>query len=385
MNVTLQPEVLRWARQRSGLDEAALAKKLGVNAEQLARWESDGELSFKKAALLAQKTHTPFGQLFLKEPPDDDLPIRDFRTVGDAPMLRPSPDLLESVFLMQRRQSWMREFLIEEGEPPLDWVGSASLDDNAVSVAQLMRQALGRNEAWASEASTWTESLTLLRKKIEAIGVLVVINGIVGNNTHRKLDPDEFRGFALTDEYAPLVFINGADFKAAQMFTLLHELAHLWLGQGGVSNFDETLEPVASDVERWCNLVAAEFLVPAHELRALWPRAETFEEPYQFVARRFKVSSIVAARRALDVGLISKRSFLRFYQAYQEDDRRIRRRSAGGDFWATQNLRVGQRFGYAVVRATREGRLPYREAYSLTGLQGKTFESFAEKLGFRPR
>jgi Zn-dependent peptidase ImmA (M78 family) len=385
MNVTLQPEVLRWARQRSGLDEAALAKKIGVNAEQLARWESDGELSFKKAELLAQKTHTPFGQLFLKEPPDDRLPIRDFRTVGDVPMLRPSPDLLESVFLMQRRQSWMREFLIEEGEPPLDWVGSVSLQDNAVSVAQLMRQALGRSEDWATEASTWTESLVLLCKKVEAIGVLVVINGIVGNNTHRKLDPNEFRGFALSDEYAPLVFINGADFKAAQMFTFVHELTHLWLGQGGVSNFDESLEPVASDVGQWCNSVAAEFLVPAHELRALWPRAQTFEEPYQFLARRFKVSSIVAARRALDVGLISKRSFLRFYQAYQEDDRRVKRRSAGGDFWATQNLRVGQRFGYAVVRAAREGRLPYREAYGLTGLQGKTFESFAEKLGFQPK
>lgn len=125
MNLNLQPQVLRWARERAGLDESALAKKLGINAERLTEWETNGELPFAKAELLAKKTHTPFGYLFLKEPPEDNLPIPDLRTVGDAPLLRPSPDLLETVLLMQRRQAWLREFLGEEGEPTLDWVGSA--------------------------------------------------------------------------------------------------------------------------------------------------------------------------------------------------------------------------------------------------------------------
>jgi len=100
---------------------------------------------------------------------------------------------------------------------------------------------------------------------------------------------------------------------------------------------------------------------------------------------RFKVSTIVAARRVLDLGLISKKQFFKFYDDYQKDERRRKeaKKKKGGDFWNTQSVRVGQRFGTAVARAAREGRLLYREAYQLTGLSGKTFDRFAENLGFR--
>ena len=126
-----------------------------------------------------------------------------------------------------------------------------------------------------------------LRQKIEATGILIVINGVVGNNNYRKLDPDEFRGFVLSDEHAPLVFINGADFKAAQMFTIAHEVAHLWINREGVSNF-EAMQPPPVRVETWCNEVAAEFLVPATELSQIWTQAKRSDEPYQFLAARFK-------------------------------------------------------------------------------------------------
>jgi Zn-dependent peptidase ImmA (M78 family)/transcriptional regulator with XRE-family HTH domain len=386
MNVTLEPRILRWARERAGLDESALAKKLGVKkVERVTEWEMTGELPYVKAELLAQKTYTPFGYLFLKEPPEDKLPIPDFRTLRDAPMRRPSPDLLETVYQMQRRQAWMREFLLEEGEPPLTFVGSVTIQDNPTTAALAMRTALGCAHGWAAQERTWTEALMHLRQKIEEIGVLAVINGVVGNNNRRKLSPDEFRGFALSDSHAALIFINGSDFKAAQMFTLAHELAHLWIGKDGVSNF-EALQPRSSDVEEWCNAAAAEFLVPESEMRAVWPQAQRAGEPYQFLAGRFKVSSLVAARRALALGLVGRQQFFAFYAAYQEDERRKQRSTKpGGDFWATQNVRVGQRFGAAVVRSAREGRLLYREAYSLTGLSGGTFDRFAEKLGFQAR
>jgi Zn-dependent peptidase ImmA (M78 family) len=209
-----------------------------------------------------------------------------------------------------------------------------------------------------------------------------VVNGIVGNNTRRKLDRNEFQGFVLADEYAPLIFINGADFKAAQMFTLAHELAHLWLGRGGVVSFEE-MQPVNNEVELFCNRAAAEFLVPAAELRGVWREAQEADEPFQFLARHFKVSPIVAARRALDLQLMSRQEFFEFYREYQEDERRQRRTSSGGDFYATQGTRIGERFASAVMRAVKEGRLLYRDAYRLTGLHGKTFDRYADYLGFR--
>ena len=215
---------------------------------------------------------------------------------------------------------------------------------------------------------------------MEAAGVLVVVNGIVGNNTHRKLDPNEFRGFVLVDDYAPLVFVNGADAKAAQMFTLAHELAHVLLGSSAAFDLRE-MRPADDPVELACNRAAAEFLVPADQLRRIWPSMRGAPEPFNAAARRFKVSALVAARRALDLELVATNDFLTFYREYQRDERRATaRRPEGGDFYANQNFRVGRRFASTVVRAAREGRLLYSEAYNLTGLYGDTFERYAASL-----
>ncbi len=132
---------------------------------------------------------------------------------------------------MQRRQAWMREYLLEEGHEALSFVGSATRRQQTGKIAELMRTALGIDTGWAARYGTWTDALRGLQKRMESIGILVVVNGVVGNNTHRKLDPGEFRGFVLVDNYAPLVFVNGADSKAAQMFTLGHELAHIFFGR----------------------------------------------------------------------------------------------------------------------------------------------------------
>lgn len=383
MNVKLEPKVLQWARIRAGLDAGALAKKIHIKVEKVEAWEKSGELRFAQARKLASITHTPEGFLFLPEPPDDRLPIPDFRTVDGGPVRRLSPDLLETVQAMQLRQAWMRDFLIEEGEVKLQFVSSWNMEDKPEDVAGDIRKTLGFADGWANEEGTWTEALQHLREKIEETGILIVVNGVVGNNVYRKLDPDEFRGFTLCDAHAPLVFINGSDFKGAQMFTFAHELAHVWIGKEGVSNA-KVAQPSTSGVEGFCDKVAAEFLVPARELEECWREAQRYKEPYQYLARRFKVSAIVVARRALDLELASTDDFLSFYQAYVNDERRKKtKRSSGGDFWNNQNVRVGFRFGAAVVRAAKEGRLLYRDAYQLTGLSGTTFDRFAERLGFR--
>lgn len=195
--ITLQPEVLRWARDRVGLSPEALAKKIPVSLDRVTEWEETGKISIAQADKLAAKTYTPLGYLYLSEPPDESLPIRDFRTRGDGPPKRPSPDLLDTIYQMQRRQSWMRDDLIGGGADPLEFVGAYSLADSITEVASAMRDALGLHAGWAEDRPTWRDALSFLRNRLDEIGVLVVFNGVVGNSTRRKLDPNEFQGFAL--------------------------------------------------------------------------------------------------------------------------------------------------------------------------------------------
>ena len=379
LQITLQPDVLRWARERAKLQPEELAKKMGVKRpERVLEWERDGVISVAQVDKLAKCTYTPLGFLYSKEPPDERLPIADFRTREGTPP--PSPDLLDTVYLMQRRQGWMRDELIEDDAEPLDFVGAYGLDSQPRHVASAMREVLQLLGGWAQAEGTKNDALRRLRSRFDAVGVLVCFNGVVGNNTRRKLDPKEFQGFALADEYAPLIFVNNADFRAAQIFTLAHELAHLFIAKTGVSTL-EALQPSPDDTEKFCDKAAAEFLVPAEELRAFWSRSGT-NNPLQAVATKFKVSSIVAARRALDLKLISTDTFFNFYRANAKEwDGNQPREDDGGNFWNTQKWRIGPRFATAIVRAVKEERTLYREAYNLTGLWGDAFEDIPKKLG----
>jgi len=282
--------------------------------------------------------------------------------------------------MIERRQAWMREYLIEQAYEPLPFVRSAELSTEPEQIARDLRRTLRLDEAWAAGQPNWTAALGELRSKAEEAGIIVVASSVVGNNPHRMLDPTEFRGFVLVDEYAPLVFVNSADGKAAQMFTLAHELAHIWLGSSAAFDLRD-LQPANDRTEEACNRAAAEFLVPAAQLRQIWPSAAGESEPFQAVARHFKVSAIVAARRALDLRLITKDKFFDFYEVYLERERRASARGEeGGNFYATQTMRLGRRFAETVVRAVREGALLYHDAYRLTGLYGRTFERFVAHL-----
>jgi len=375
--VAVKGDVVRWARERSGTSLHDLSRRF----PKIEEWEAEeSQPTLRQLEDFAQKTLTPLGYLFLADPPDTRLPIPDFRTVQQDAAPRPSPNLLETVYAMLRRQDWMREYLIEQGRPPLGFVGAASPDDPAPQVAARMRRELGVGDAWAGQHATWTGALAALIDLVENAGILVVSNGVVGNNTHRALDPEEFRGFVLTDDYAPLVFINTVDGKAAQMFTLAHELAHVWFAQSAAFDLRD-VQPARVPVEQACNRVAAELLVPEAAMLAAWPSARGEVRPFDELARRFKVSTLVVARRALDLRLIDREGFFAFYGGYREDARRqAAAKPSGGNFWATQEGRIGRRFGEAVVRATQEGRLLYRDAFLLTDLHGGTFARYAARI-----
>jgi Zn-dependent peptidase ImmA (M78 family) len=376
--VHIKPELFRWAIERSRISELSLVKRF----PKLPEWET-GELqpTLKQVEDFAIRTHTPIGYFFLPEPPNEPLPIHDFRTIsGNA--ASPSANLLDTIYSMQRRQAWLSEDRRDAGHHPLDFVGSALLRDEPEAIGREMRRALNLAAGWASEAASWTDAVSLLRESIEELGVIVVVNGVVENNTTRRLNVQEFRGFALADVHAPLIFVNGADSKSAQMFTLAHELAHLWLGVvgQGLSGF-EGIFPGGNDVERFCDVAAAEFLVPGSELKALWSKAGNEDEPFTYLSRVFKVSPIVAGRRAMDMQLVDREQFFMFYREYTNRERKSEKKPTGGDFYNNQNTRVGKRFARTVMNAALEGRLSFKEAYSLTGLTGGSFQEYGRRVG----
>jgi Zn-dependent peptidase ImmA (M78 family)/transcriptional regulator with XRE-family HTH domain len=376
--VAVEPNLVRWAVVRSHRPLDRLRKRF----QRLDEWlRGEAQPTLKQLEAFAKATHAPLGYFFLPEPPAERLPIPDFRTVSGFFREAPSPDLLETIYAMQRRQEWLRETLLESDAGPLEFVGSARLTDAPDAVGREMRRILGFEDGWASEVRTWQDAVSELRRTIERLGVMAVINGVVGNNTHRKLDVEEFRGFALCGVHAPLIFVNGADAKSAQMFTLAHELAHVWLGREGVSGFAD-LVPGDSEVERFCDRAAAEFLVPAREMKARWDGVRREARPFETLARKFKVSPVVAGRRAMDLRLVDRETFFAFYRKYVAQEHARSSQSDGGDFYNNQNTRVGALFATQVVRAALEGRVGFKEAYDLTGLNGGAFQEYAQRLGF---
>jgi len=375
--VAVKPEMLRWARERADRSVESLRRRF----PKYALWErGEAAPTFKQLEEFARATYVPFGYFFLTEPPEEHIPIPDLRTIRNQEISHPSPDLLDTVYAMQRRQAWLREELIECEAESLDFVGSARLTDDPQGVGREMRRIIGLDDSWAATIRTWQEAVGELRHAVEELGIMAIINGVVGNNTHRKLDVEEFRGFALCDEYAPLVFVNGADAKSAQMFTLAHELAHLWLGESALTDIGLISQP-AQDIELWCNQAAAEFLVPAQTLKTYWRDIRREEAPFEILAKRFKVSPIMAGRRAMDMRLVSREMFFTFYKKYTAKERTQRSASGGGDFYNNQNTRVGERFATQVILAAKGGRLSFTEAYDLTGLRGGAFQEYANRLG----
>lgn len=372
--VAVNPKLLEWASTRSDKDRTELSTRF----PKLARWLSGEEApTLNQLEQFSKVTSTPLGFLFLQSPPTEKLPIPHYRTLTDKSVPAPSAELLDTIYTMQRRQAWLREYLVEEARERIALVKCANPNEHTAAVADKLRVHLHLDIDWASKHATWTEALKTLREVMGDAGIIVVVNGIVGNNTHRPLNVEEFRGFVLVDDYAPLVFVNGADGKSAQMFTLAHELAHVVFGSSAAFDLRQ-MQPAKEHTEQACNRVAAEFLVPELLLRQMWRPDES--HPYENVARRFKVSQIVAARRLLDLQLITREAFFAFYQTYIAQEHKTKDAGeSGGNFYATAAQRVGTRFAIELVRALREGKVLHTEAYRLTGMNGNTFEEFAKR------
>lgn len=228
-HVEIKPELIRWACGRAGRTPADLQKEFA----EIELWERGEAMpTFEQLERFAQAVHVPIGYLFSNTPPEERIPIPDLRTVSD-----PDPELLDTIYLCQRRQDWYRDYAISVGEDPRYFVGSMTVSTPAAEAASEIRQVLGFDP----------KAPRLLIEQVEEAGILVMVGHIARSNSR----------FALADDLAPLVFINDND----GVFALTHEIAHLWLGESALSDVSPASVP-SHDIERWCSQVAAELSAP---------------------------------------------------------------------------------------------------------------------------
>ncbi|EQB98925.1 XRE family transcriptional regulator [Photorhabdus temperata] len=371
--------MLTWARERSGYSVSEFARKCGVSEERLLRWESGEQaMTFNQAMQFAEKTHIPFGYLFLMTPPVEILPIPDLRTLDGRPVNQPSTELLDLVKLMLQRQEWYREYLKQQLTEPNPFAGRFSTHSDVNAIVEDIRRELQVGQY--PERGSSDDYYRDLVNRIESLGILVMRQANLGHHT-RPLQVEEFRGFAITDEYAPIIFVNHADAPGARLFTLTHELCHIWIGQSGISDGDTR---TSRKEEVLCNAVAAEFLVPADEFTHLWQYdLEAWQDNLSPLELHFRVSSWMLARRALTLEFIQYDDYTRYIAkqkaAWQE---REKNGKGGPTYYRTKKAQISQPFSRAVVGQALSGQLLLREASMLLGgIKPAKISDFAKELG----
>jgi Zn-dependent peptidase ImmA (M78 family) len=358
--------VLDWAAKSVGesLESIAtlLARRPAVR-ERIMR----GELTVAQAEKLAKQTRVPFGLLFLEEPPQLIQPsIPDLRQMEKpSPLSRDFFDVLADVL---GKQEWYSAQLKRLDAPALPFVGKFKLNEEpgAAAIAEDIQATLGFTDECRKSSATPEAYFSEISAKAESAGVLVMKNGVVKSNTRRALTEQEFRGFALADPMAPIVFVNGRDAGVASIFTLIHELAHIWLGETGVS---DVFGPRARNLERFCNRVAAEFLVPKEAFLREWQRTPDAD----VVARHFRVSRFVVGIRAVQLGRLSQAGL----ETLMATRLPHRRRSGGGNGLATIPIRNSKRLTRALVMSAVRGETMYRDAARLLNVRPDTVVTLA--------
>jgi Zn-dependent peptidase ImmA (M78 family)/DNA-binding XRE family transcriptional regulator len=379
------PSVMKWARETAKMTIETAAEKIDVTAKQIAAWENGVDrptvAQAKKAANVYRR---PFALFMLPAPPQDFTPLRDFRRKGSTPLGTAAAFIIRD---LRQKQTWVKEWYEEQGEKPLPFVGRFSLRNSPATVAADMLRELGIQPPNAGEPiKEWLA-------KAEAKGIFISRTSYI--HSHLTLNSDEFQGFAIADPLAPFVFINTDDWNTAQLFTLVHELAHLWIAESGISGEiapeykeDDAIEKV----ERFCNQVAAIALMPKEDLEktgaANWnTSAEVYAQ-----AQRFGVSSLALLVRTRQLGLISgtryarlkkqaEEAFRRFEAQQAEKKKNAVKGSGGPDAHRMQVYRNGLSFSRLVMDVFRGGLIPATLASTLMGAKVSDFSKL-EKFAY---
>ncbi|MBN1165985.1 MAG: ImmA/IrrE family metallo-endopeptidase [Methanospirillaceae archaeon] len=388
MQTIIKREMILWSRERAGLSREEIAQKLQVDLDRFIAWEEGrSAIPFSIAKKISKISLIPLGLLFADAVPEEGLPIADFRTPGSYTLEKPSPELIETIHDAKRKQEWYREYLISEDYEPLPFIGIYRPDNDPKRAAGTIIHLLSLDSPEYPRCRDWQESLRYLINHAEDAGITVLITSIFRNNTHRPLISEEFRGFVLSDPIAPLVMINGSDAKPAQVFTLIHEIAHLLIDVSGVLD-SPLLTPTTVPQEQWCNQVAAEVLAPAGQVISLWNQDADNNTNLDTLRKKLKVSRLVAIIRAYHLGLITDTEKDRYYAdeigriiATKKKDQE---RSGGGpDPHLIRRYKTGRNLALAVLSEVASGQMLYRDAFSILGVKNASgLKEFAERLGY---
>ncbi len=334
--------------------------------------------TFRQLEQLAQKALLPLELFFLEDVPMEELSYVYFRARGRK--AEASPELEHTISVMKIRQNFLSAYLQELGWGKNKLVGNITIEQGIEETAKHIRNLLALHSGWAKAARSWSEAFDMLRDRVEALDIFVFTNNVVDNNNHRKLDPEEFSGFSLIDVYAPVIFVNTADYISSQIFTLMHELCHICLGiqEEGIFSFGE-VEEYKDRVEVFCNRVAGEVLVPSEELRDAFVNVG---KDYEYLAKMFKVSQAVIGIRLMALGLITMDEYEEEVKGKYEVSEELQiktRETKGGNFYRIQRKKLGNRFIEIVRSALHSGFLTYTDAFNLTNLRGKSFYKLVEE------
>ena len=369
----ITPKMVAWARERVNWTPEILAKKMSVSTKKINAWENEGKLerpSFRQAIELSSKLHIPLGYLYLDTPPIEDIPLPDLRTIANKSLEKPSPEFIDTLYDAYRKQQWYRDYLLDEGSSELEFAGKYKVTDDPTTIASDIQNTLNVNDDLRKESSSWNKFLTSLVRHIEQSRILVLRNSVVGNNVYRKLDVDEFRGFAIYDKIAPLIFINTRDYQTAQIFTLIHEIAHIWIGKGGISNLDYKLRDTQQryEIDSLCDSIASEVLVPKNQFISRWDDRQTIDDNIGRLAINFKVSSFVILRRAYNLSLITRGDFISNY-----DDllKKVKPKSKekNGDFHSLLKSRNSYTLTGTLIAGLTDGSVSPKEASQLLNIR----------------
>lgn len=385
--IDISDAVLQWVVRKTQF--AALPPKA---AAHLTKWVSGEEKpTFNQLEEVSKATGIPLGYFFLQQPPHEDVPLMEYRTVNSVSFSQPSRSLIATIHEMEMVQDWTREYMIAEGITPPACVGAFKSHDDAAVCAAKVREILELSENWFEKHPNAAASYRFMRNAISNAGVLVMMNGVVGNNTHKPLDIAEFRAFAMVDAYAPLIFINTNDSESGKLFSLIHEFAHVCVGESDFFNDRSSGAETVRPVEVLCNAVAAEILVPQNLFLAKWNECmQNYDEgtAVQVLSGFFKCGTTVIARRALDNGKISREVYRKIAKAAIEQYNETRRRNkeegeGGGDYYRTKRSKIDKRFFEMLTNSVLAGRTQYTDAFRLTSTNRATYEKLvgAQKGG----